>query len=206
MGKKIITISREFGSGGHVIGQLLAKKLGFKYYDKEIILKIAQETGLDAEFIEQRSEYASGKSFLSYALASRTDAGLAIDDVIYQAQVKAIKDIAAEGDCVIVGRCADYILKGEKDVLNVFIYGDEEAKMERVVEKDHKTPKEALALMKEMDKKRKLNYEYNTDAKWGDCNNYDVCLNSTSFGYEKCVDLIVGMLWMINYPEEKYSI
>lgn len=193
MEKKIITISREFGSGGRFIGKQLAEKLGIAFYDKDIIAKVAGETGFSEEFVEQKAEHSPAKNIFAYAFVGRNSAGMSIDDYLYTTQRKIILDIAEKESCVIVGRCADYILKDRRDVLNVFIHGEQQEKTKRICQLYQKTEKEALAMMKDMDKKRSINYEYYTDHKWGNVKNYDATLNSSTFGYERCVEMIVEM-------------
>lgn len=190
MTKKIVTISREFGSGGRFIGETLAKELGFAFYDKVIIEQTAQKTGLSEKYIEERGEYAPNNSIFSYSFIGRTTQGNSVDDYIYQAQCEIIHEIAEKGNCVIVGRCADYILRKRDDILNVFIHGNNPEKSKRIMELYDKNEKEALALMKETDKKRSINYAYYTDKKWGDTKNYALCLNSSILGYDKCVKII----------------
>ena len=190
MTKKVVTISREFGSGGRFIGETLAKELGFAFYDKVIIEQTAQKTGLSEKYIEERGEYAPNNSIFSYSFIGRTAQGNSVDDYIYQAQCDIIREIAEKGNCVIVGRCADYILRKRDDVLNVFIHGNNPEKSKRIMELYDKNEKEALALMKETDKKRSINYAYYTDKKWGDTKNYALCLNSSILGYDKCVKII----------------
>ena len=121
MEKKIITISREFGSGGRTIGRQLAEKLGIPYYDREIIIKVAEESGLDQKFIEEMGEYAPSKNFFSYAFVGRSIDGLSTNDYIWNLQCNIIRDLAEKGPCVIVGRCGDYVLKDHPNVVNVFI-------------------------------------------------------------------------------------
>lgn len=188
--KKIITISREFGSGGRFIGEALAKELGFAFYDKDIIGQVAKETGLSEKYIEKRGEYAPTKNILSYSFIGRDAQGSSVDDIIYRAQRNIIRDIAEKGNCVIVGRCADYILRNREDVLNVFIHGNEPEKCKRIMELYEKTEKEALTLMKDTDKKRSINYAYHTEQKWGASRNYALCLNSSILGYEVCIKII----------------
>lgn len=190
MSRKIITISREFGSGGRHIGELLAKELGYAFYDKQIIEEVAKHTGLSEKFIAQRGEYAPKNNIFSYSFIGRNTDGGSVDDYIYQAQRGIICDIAEKENCVIVGRCADYILKDRQDVLNVFIHGNQTEKCKRIVELYNKNEKEALALMKDTDKKRSINYAYYTEQKWGNSKNYALCLNSSILGYEKCIQLI----------------
>ena len=193
MSKNIITISREFGSGGRYIGAELAKKLGYKYYDKEIILKVAEKTGFTADYIEKQGEYASSKSIFAYAFVGRTADGRSTEDYVFEAQQRIIQEIAKTEKAVIVGRCADYILQDQSDVLNVFIYGDLPQKVARITKLYDKSEQEALAMMKEMDKKRAINYQYCTDQKWGAVRNYDIALNSSTFGYEGCVDILAAL-------------
>lgn len=133
--KKIITISREFGSGGRFIGETLAKDLGFAFYDKEIIAQAAETTGLSEKYIAERGEYAPTNHIFSYSFLGRDTRGNSIDDYIYQVQQDIICAITEKGNCVIVGRCADYILRNRSDVLNVFIYGDEPEKCRRIMKR-----------------------------------------------------------------------
>ncbi|MCI6421037.1 MAG: cytidylate kinase-like family protein [Firmicutes bacterium] len=192
--KKIITISREFGSGGRFIGEALAKELNFAFYDKNIIEQVAQETGLSEKYIAERGEYALSHNRFSYGFIGRTMQGNSVDDLIYQAQTNIICDLAEKGNCVIVGRCADYILRNRSDVLNVFIHGNKAEKAQRIMNLYGKTEQEALVLMKDTDKKRAVNYAYCTDQKWGVSKNYALCMNSSILGYETCIEIIKGCL------------
>ena len=132
MGNKIITISRELGSGGKYIGELVAKKLNIPFYDKEIMEKVAEETGFVDQFVERISEYAPSKYIFAYAFVGRSASGESIEDYINNIQRKIILDLAEKSSCVIVGRSADYILKDKHDTLNVFICGDIEEKKKRL--------------------------------------------------------------------------
>lgn len=190
MTKKIITISREFGSGGRFIGETLAKELGFSFYDKEIIAQVAEKTGFSEKFIENRGEYAPKNSIFSYSLVGRNAQGTSVEDYIYQTQQTIIHDIAEKGNCVIVGRCSDFILKDREDVLNIFVHSNETEKCKRIMDLYQKTKKEALSLMKDTDKKRSINYAYYTDQVWGESRNYAICLNSGVLGYDKCIKII----------------
>lgn len=188
--KKIITISREFGSGGRVIGEALAKELGFSFFDKEIIAQTAEKTGLSEKYIAERGEYSPKNNIFSYSFVGRNAQGSSVEDYIYQTQRDIIHDIAEKGNCVIVGRCADYILKDRNDILNIFIYGNKSEKCRRIKELYGKTDKEAIALMKETDKKRSIHYAYYTEQIWGSLKNYTLSMNSSILGYEKCIQLI----------------
>ena len=172
MRNKIITISRELGSGGKYIGELVSKKLGIPFYDKEIMEKVAEETGFVDQFIERISEYAPSKNIFAYAFVGRSASGESIEDYINNIQRKIILDIAEKSPCVIVGRSADYILKDKHDTLNVFICGDIEEKKKRLSSLRGITEEEAEKLMKETDKKRSINYKYYTGQTWGNIKNY----------------------------------
>lgn len=186
----IITISREFGSGGRYIGEQLAEKLGIAFYDKDIISKVAEETGLNEEFVKEAGEYSPFKSIFSYGFVSRDADGSSMEDVVFNAQRKIILDLAEKGPCVIVGRCADHILADRSDCLNVFINGSEEDKIKRIMKYKGVADIEARRLMKDTDKRRRINYNYYTDRQWGKPQNYDVCLNSTSLTTDRCVEIL----------------
>ena len=124
MAKRIITISREFGSGGRFIGEEIAKKLGIAYYDKNIISKIAEKSGLSPEYIQEKAELSTRKGLFAYAFTGRDITGKSVEDIVYEAQRKIILEIAEKEECVIIGRNADFILKDREDVLNVFIHGN----------------------------------------------------------------------------------
>ena len=196
MQKKIITVSREFGSGGRSIGKMIAEKLGYDYYDSALAERVADETGFSAEYITDAGEYAPGKSMLSYAFSSGTPhAGTAMSatDYLWATQCRIIKELAEKDNCVIVGRCADYILRDRKDCLNVFIYADKDYKAKRIVELygvTDKTPEKRLA---EKDTKRKVNYKYFTGREWGNTENYHICLNSSYFTQDMCAEIIADL-------------
>ena len=192
---RIITISREFGSGGRAIGKELAEILDIKYYDKDIIARVAEETGLGKEFIEKKGEYAHSKNIFSYAFIGRDVTGASKDDYLFKAQKKIIEDLADKEPCVIIGRCADFILKNRQDCLNVFIYGDDEEKAKRICALYEKSESEARRLMRETDKKRSINYKYYTDKNWGMTKNYDISLNSNKLGYKNVIDVLKGIYY-----------
>lgn len=197
----VITISREFGSGGRYIGEELSKKLGWEYYDKEIITKVAEKTGFAEEFVEQAGEHSPFKSIFFYGFVSRDSGGTSLEDYVYSAQRKIILELADKGPCIIVGRCADYILKDRKDCLNVFIHGDEESKIQRIMKYKNADIKQARKLMKDIDKRRRINYNYYTDRQWGRAQNFDISLNSTSLGTDNCVkiiyDAVTNLDWFV---------
>lgn len=187
----IITISREFGSGGRTIGKEAAKKLGIPCYDKDLIEKIAEESGYAKGFVEDESEYAPNSSGFAYMFLGRGIDGLSNADKIWIAQKKVIEEIADKGPCVIVGRCADYVLKERKDCLNVFVYADKKFRAERIVKQYGESRVEPEKRLNDKDKKRKLNYKYFTEQEWGKRQNYHLCIDSGFMGIERAVALIV---------------
>ena len=191
MSKRIITISREFGSGGRFIGEEVAKKLGISYYDKNIINQIAEESGLSPEYIQESAELSPKKGMFGYALAGRDITGKSIEDIVYQAQRKVILEIADKKPCVIIGRNADFILKDRNDVLNVFIHGDVPEKTKRITKLYKVSEQEAKRMMADIDKRRMTNYNFYTDQKWGKASNYTLCLNSSQLGYAQCEKIIM---------------
>ena len=163
MAKRIITISREFGSGGRFIGEEVAKKFGIAYYDKNIISQIAEKSGLSPEYIQESAELSPKKGLFAYALAGRD----------------------------ITGRNADYILKDRDDVLNVFIHGNMPEKTQRIIRLYNVDEKKAVKMMADTDKRRMTNYNFYTEHKWGKASNYTLCLNSSQLGYDRCEKIIM---------------
>lgn len=193
MSKRIITISREFGSGGRTIGKRVAEKLGIAYYDKELIEKIAENTGFSEDFISKYGEHAPGKNVFSYSFLGRTSNGMSMQDYIWTEQRKIIMELAEKEPCVIVGRCADFILRNREDCLHVFIHSGTEKKVERIVKLYGETSDRPEKRLADKDKKRSVNYHYYTDRTWGDARNYHLSLDSGEFGIERCVDMIVEL-------------
>ena len=191
MAKRIITISREFGSGGRFIGEELAKKLGLAYYDKNIINEIAEKSGLSPEYIQENAELSPKKGLFAYAFAGRDITGKSVEDMVYEAQRKVILDLAEKEPCVIIGRNADYILKDRDDVLNVYIHGDMPEKIQRICKLHNISEADAVKMINDIDKRRMTNYNFYTDQKWGKAANYMLCLNSSQLGYDKCESIII---------------
>ena len=191
MVKRIITISREFGSGGRFIGEEVAKKLGIAYYDKNMISQIAEKSGLSPEYIQESAELSPKKGLLAYALAGRDITGRSVEDMVYEAQRNVILDLAEKESCVIIGRNADYILQDRDDVLNVFIHGDMPEKIQRIMDLHNVEEKEAVKMMADIDKRRMTNYNFYTHQKWGKASNYTLCLNSSQLGYDRCEAIIM---------------
>ena len=201
MKKKIVTISRQYGSGGRYIGENLAKAMGVPCYDEKLIDMVAKESGFAQSFVAEKGERMTGSllfniaSSLSFANnVFSTNNGVTLQDEIYFTQNRIIKELADKGPCVIVGRCADYILREREDCLNVFIFADNESKIERAEKYFNITREEAPAVLKKKDKARSNHYKYYTDQDWGMASNYDLCLNSGLIGIEGCVKAIQQVL------------
>ena len=198
MEKKIITISREFGSGGRSIGRAVADKLGIPFYDKELVEQIALESGFAPNFVEEHGEHAPGKSIFAYAFAPQgvpgVMNGLSTADFLWNIQCSVILQLAEKGPCVIVGRNADYILKDREDVLHVYIHADKEFRADRIVRLYGESEKSPEARLNEKDKRRKINYQHYTGRSWGVAQNYDVCFNSGVLGVDYIADIIVDMV------------
>ena len=189
MSIKYVTISREYGSGGREIGKKLADKLGIPFYDKEIIEQTAFKTGFAEEYVKKQGEYASARNWLEYSFSARNSYGMSPEDYLWSKQREVILDLANKGPCVIVGRCADYILRDRADVLNVFIHANNEYRKKRITEIYH-DPGHSDKMLKDIDKKRSFNYKYYTEQEWGKSQNYDMTLDSATLGVDLCVDII----------------
>ncbi len=198
MKKKIITVSRQFGSGGRTVGRLVAEKLGIPFYDKELVEQIALESGFAPNFVEEHGEHAPGKSVFAYAFAPQgipgVMNGLSTADFLWQIQCSAILQLAENGPCVIVGRNADYILKDRPDVLNAYIHADMAHRADRIVRLYGESEKSPEARLQEKDKRRKLNYQHYTGRTWGVAENYDICLDTSTVTVEQAADIIVSIV------------
>lgn len=199
MGKKIITISREYGSGGRQVGLTVAKKLGMEFYDKELIDAAAKEIGFPTEMIADREQRLTNSLLYNFAMGTLYGIAyprepkvseLPLTEQIYQAQKKAIEEAAKRGSCIFVGRCADYILKSRPDVLRVFIYADRDIRKRRAIEEYGEIEEYIDEFMYQTDKRRRIHYENYTNQKWGSRENYDLMLNSGNLGLDKCVELL----------------
>ena len=198
MEKKIITISREFGSGGRTIGRMVAEKLGIPFYDKELVEQIALESGFAPKYVEEHGEHSPTGSLFSYAFAPQgipgVMNGLSTADFLWNVQCNVILQLADKGPCVIVGRNADYILKDHPEALHAYVFADVPYRAERIVRlygESEKTPEQRLA---EKDKRRRVNYQHYTGRTWGQAQNYDICLDTGILGVEQCVDILVGIV------------
>lgn len=197
MSKTIITISREFGSGGRTIAREVSERLNYAFYDQALVERVANESGFSIDFVQQHSEDASSTSSFLFNLA-RSGSGAyegmpGISDKLYVVQHNEIKAIAKEGPCVIVGHCSDYILKDYPNALHVFIHADLDFKIDRIVSLYGERDVQPTKRLEEKDKKRKVYYKNYTGRIWACSLNFDICLNSGKIGIEKCVEIISGL-------------
>lgn len=194
----VITIGRQFGSGGKEIGERLAKHYGIKCYDKELLNQAAKESGLCRELLEYHDERPS-TSFLynlvmdtySFGYNHSSFIDMPVSHKVFLAQFETIRKLANESPCIIIGRCGDYVLNESDNVLNLFIYGDVDTKIKRVMEKYELPENKALDMINKKDKQRQSYYNYYSSKKWGRADTYDLCINSSKFGIEGTVNLIV---------------
>ena len=195
--KTIITIGRQFGSGGKEIGETLAKELGIPFYDRELLTRAAKESGFCEEMIQNHDERPTN-SFLynlvmdtySFGYNSAAMVDMPISQKVFLAQFDAIRKIADEGPCVIVGRCADYALSEYDNCLNIFIHGNQKCKIERIMRKYELNDQKAKEMMIKKDKQRQSYYNYYSSKKWGRADSYDLTINSSVLGIEGSVKLI----------------
>lgn len=199
MEKKIITISREYGSGGREIGQMAAKKLGMEFYDKELIDAAAKDIGFPSDLVADREQRLTNSLLYNFAMGTLygisypkepKETDLPLTEQIFLAQKKAIVEAAKRGPSVFVGRCADYILKSRPDVLRVFVYADRNVRKRRAVDEYGEIEEYIDEFMHQTDKRRRIHYENYTNQKWGDRGNYDLMLNSGELGIERCISII----------------
>ncbi len=198
MKKTIVTISRQFGSGGRTVGHLVAQALNIPFYDKELVEQIALESGFAPKFVEEHGEHSPGKTFFSYAFSPQgvpgVMNGMSTADFLWHIQCGTILQLAEQGPCVIVGRNADYILKDRQDVLHTYIHADMDFRADRIVRLYGESEKSPMARLQEKDKRRKVNYQHYTGRTWGDANNYDISLNTGVIGVENAAKIIVDIV------------
>lgn len=198
--KTIITISRQFGSGGRDVGKKLADALGIKYYDRELIEMAAKESGFDKEMFEDTTANTSRLfrfiNTFGYSLGAPLSVmnDITMSDQIFLIQSRVVEQAADSGPCVIVGRCADYVLDNREDVLKVFIAGDMEDRKKRAIQYYEVDERDVEASIHKIDRNRKEYYDYYTDKKWGAAESYDVCLNTSVFGIDGCVAILKQLL------------
>ena len=191
--KVIVTIGRQFGSGGHEIGKKLAQELGIKFYDKELIKLIAKQSGLCEKVLESYDEKPTNSLLYSIVMdiyPSVMYTGPTIDQQIYQANYDAIKKLAEEGSCVIVGRCADYILRDCPELVSVFVHANSDFRAARVADEYQVSDAKARDMLVKTDKKRASYYNFQSEKKWGMAASYNLCLESSAIGIDGSVDML----------------
>ena len=193
MANRIITISRQFGSGGRTIGRLLSEKLGIPCYDNELIEKLAQESGFDKNYIAEQGEYTAHSNWFVNAFSTGRSSYPTNQDYLWKIQRQIILDLAEQSPCIIVGRCADYILREKADCLRVFIHADMEHRAERIVKLYGESDVAPEKRLRDKDKRRSAYYRFYTDTEWGIAEHYHVCLNSGALGIETCVALLAEL-------------
>ena len=187
---KIIAISRQFGSGGRTIGKLLAEQLNIPLYDREIISQVAKESGFGESYFEEKGEYGSSDKAAGMFINRSCYSSASNEDTIWNFQTKFIKEHAEKEPCIIIGRCADYILRNRLDVLRVFIHADMKERIKRISEVYKINDSDPEKLLHQKDKRRAAYYQFYTDIKWGDTKNFHITLDSSAFGIEKCVQIL----------------
>lgn len=192
MTSAIITISREYGSGGREIGQKLAELLGIPFYDNKLITIAAKKSGYAEKLFDEVEQRPTGSLLYSLSMfGSGVGAfDLPLNDKVFLIQSDIIKEVAAQGGCVIVGRCADYVLKGNPRCINIFIHGSLDARIKRAIEKNDLPEHKAREAVLKLDKRRASYYNYYTGMKWGRAENYDLCINSSALGIDKTVEVL----------------
>ena len=198
MAEIYITIGRQFGSGGRETGKKVAQALGIPYYDKELLAIAAKESGLSHQFLQEYDEKPTNSFLYSLVMGQNALLGgsqsMTVDQMAVKAQRDAVLSVAEKGSCVIVGRCADYILRDKPGLIRVFISADYENRIQRICHRDGVTEKEAEENMRKMDKARASYYSFHTDRKWNDASNYDLCINSSRKGIDTAVEQILQFI------------
>lgn len=196
MSNRIITIEREYASGGREVGELVAKQLGIPFYNREILEMASERCGVSVDYLASAEE-AAPKSFLYTLMLSSNPTrsiqeNLPLSDKVYIIETNIIKELAEKSDCVIVGRCASYILRDMEHMLSAFIYADSESRVNRAVSEYSVDPRRAEATLRKSDRRRETFYSINTGGNWYDKENYTLCLNSGALGIPLCADIIVS--------------
>lgn len=192
--KVIITISRQYGSGGKIIGEKLAEELGIVCYDKLFLENITKKLGVSSAFFQDDNRGENGLYEVgSHGPLSKV-ASLSVNNKVFESAAKLIREIAAKESAVIVGRCGDYVLKDEENVLSLFIYADKKERLQRGIELYHLDPKDAEETIRRFDRKRANFYEFYTDRKWGALSNYSMTVNTSRMGIEQCVKYLAAIV------------
>ena len=203
MEKYVITIARQYGSGGRTIGEMLADKLGIHFYDKELMKLASEDSGINERLFNTADEkvkqsvfskmFKTEKAYKGDVISPKSDEFVS-DDNLFNYQAKVVKELAEKENCVTVGRCADYVLKDYDHVLSVFIHGPKDFCMQEAAKKINLTGKELERFIAKTDKERADYYKYYTGREWTDARNYDLCLDSSKLGFERCVEEIIAYM------------
>ncbi len=201
----IITVSREAYCGGDELAKSLADKLGFKFYDRELISLASEKSGIHEEHFESIEKKPTNSILYSVVMGMYTSRGAYVrlddvltDDKIYKIQADIIREMAEHGNCVFVGRCSDYILRNNPKCVNIFLHGNEQDRINRVVKEQNVSEAEARKIVSRADKKRRSYYNYYTNREWGEVSNYDITINLSSVTEDKAVDLVIAFLESVN--------
>lgn len=194
MKKTVITIGREYGSGGYEIGKKLAEALGYKFYDKSLLAELAEKTMISASYIEAAEEKPVKRNIFRELIPIFANEEAEQADYIFNEQGKFIVDIARKGNCVIAGRRADYYLRDEENAVHLYFYADLAFRAERISRIENCSYEEAVRKINDMDKRRKTSYEYTTGRKWADMHNYDRMIDTSTFGVEKTLEELIHLL------------
>lgn len=199
MAFKVITISREFGTGARTIGQKLAEELGFAYYDRAIIQMAAEKSGLSPDFIAKNEEKANNNFLFNIATSAYISSGInlqytvPVNDRAFIAQSDVIREVASKGNCVIIGRCANYVLNDHPDLMRVFVRAEKSDRIARCIEEYGYDPKTVEAELNKIDKGRASYYKYYTGSAWKDMDNYDVCINTSKADVDRSVKALADL-------------
>lgn len=197
----VITISRQYGSGGKTVGEMLSKKLGFHYYDRELMRLASEESGINEtlfasvdETVKNNGLFKPSKNIYEGQLISPESDDFTSDDNLFNYQAMIIRKLAEQQSCIIVGRCADFILKDYENVLSVFVHAPHDFCMEMAGKKHSMPEKDLEKYIAKIDKNRAEYYKYHTGREWTDARNYDLCLDSSKLGFERCVEEIIAYM------------
>lgn len=201
--KMIITISRQYGSGGRSIGKKLAEELAIPFYDKELISLAAKESGFEEKIFENADKQGMHSLLYSLSIGMYNTIGaydgpesLPLNDRVFLIQHNVIRELAQKGSCVIVGRCSDYVLRSEPNAIHIFVHSDLDSRVKRAVEEYEFPPENAASAIQKADKRRAAYYEYYTGARWGRLENYDLTLNSDRVGIDNAVQIVKAYAMM----------
>lgn len=210
MGKLVITIARSYGSGGRTMGKLLAKELGMKYYDRELLRIASDKSGINESLFGAADEVVKGTSLFKIARGAYNGEPISPDsddfvsnDNLFRFQAKVIKELAEEEDCIIIGRCADYVLKDNPNVIRLYCYAPLEDCIERERQLSGLPDREIIKKIQRIDKHRADYYKYYTGSEWNDARNYDLCLNTSSMSYDELIQVVKAYIQVLQKERQE---